>query len=115
VGKRSNQTTRDTIADNLRALLDLREWSEHQLAHKSHVAQKTINNILHRRSACSVETAEALAQAFNLAGWHLLIPGLAKEIGDSPSLQMLVQDWMTASKDGRALIEMIAKRERDTA
>jgi transcriptional regulator with XRE-family HTH domain len=113
MARRPNQNTRETVAANLRDLLDLREWSEHQLAARAKIAQKTINNILNQRSACSVETAEALARAFNLAGWHLLIPGLPAQIAASPVLFTLVQDWLTSSRDGRQLIEMIAKRERD--
>lgn len=66
--------TRRTVATNLRALLDLREWSEHDLAKKSGVAQKTINNILNMRTAATIETAQSLATPFGLTNWHLLIP-----------------------------------------
>jgi transcriptional regulator with XRE-family HTH domain len=114
MARKLNQNTRETIARNLRELLDLREWSEHQLAARSKVAQKTINNVLHQRSACSVETAEAVARAFNLAGWHLLIPGLPSQIMKSPALFTLVQDWLTSSRDGRQLIELVARREHET-
>lgn len=107
-----NTLPREAVAANLRDLMRLRKWSEHELAKRSGVAQKTINNVLNRKSACSIETAEHLARPFNLAGWHLMIPGLPKVLIDSPTLFTLVQDWMTASDEGRDLIERLAKRER---
>jgi transcriptional regulator with XRE-family HTH domain len=108
---RQRNGTRKTIALNLRGLLTKRGWSEHALAKHSGVAQKTINNILAERSACTVETAAALAKAFNLTEWHLLIPNLPDELLNSPSLAKIVQDWIHATPEGRDHIESVAKRE----
>lgn len=103
--------TRKTVSHNLRALLDMRKWSEHDLAKASGIAQKTINNILTGKSACTVDTAGALAKAFNLQAWHLLIPDLPKELVTSPSLGAIVADWISATPEGRDHIEMVARRE----
>lgn len=111
VGKRAANDTRATVAANLRALLTLRDWSEHDLARKSGVSQKAINNILHRRTAASIETTEALAAAFGLKGWHLLIPRLTVELLTSSSLSNLVDDWISATPEGRDIIQRIASRE----
>lgn len=107
----SENNTRAIVAKNLRALLDLRAWSERTLAKQSGVAQKTINNILTSSSACTVETAGALANALGLHAWHLLIPDLPQDLVSSPSLGAIVADWINATPEGREHIEMVAWRE----
>ena len=106
-----NPETMATLAGNLRGLMDLREWSEYDLAKASGVAQKTINNVLNQRSACTVETAELLAQAFNLSGWQLLLPGLPAQVLTTPTLGSLVSNWVRSSTEGRSHISRVADRE----
>jgi hypothetical protein len=104
--------TRLVVADNLRDLLDGCGWSEHQLARRARIAQKTINNVLNRRSACSIETLDALARPFGLAGWHLMIRDLPAAIADAPGKFTLVDDWLASDPDGRNLIALLARRGR---
>lgn len=108
---KKSASTMQTVADNLRGLMVLRQWSEYDLAKASGVAQKTINNILNMRSACTIDTAAALADAFNLSGWQLLLPNLPGQVTASPTLSKLVADWLHASTDGRELISKVAERE----
>lgn len=103
--------TRRTIARNLRALLDMRKWSEHDLAKASGVAQKTINNVLAARSACTVDTVGALARPFGLTSWHMLIEDLPADLTGSPSIRQLVASWISATPEGREHIELVAARE----
>jgi transcriptional regulator with XRE-family HTH domain len=95
----------------VRALLDMREWSEYDLAKASGVAQKTINNILNRRSVCGIETADSLAAAFGLKGWQLLIPDLPDDVLNSPALGKLVEDWAHSSTEGREHVNRVAEKE----
>lgn len=104
-------TTRETLARNLRVLMGMRDWSQVDLAKKSGVSQRMISHVLKQTTGCSVETADALAKPFNLAGWHLLIPNLPDEILRSPTLSKLVQDYLTATDAGRVMIAMVADRE----
>lgn len=108
IGRTDSQ---DTIAHNVRALMDMRKWSEYDLEKASGVAQKTINNVLNKRTFCGIDTADSLAHAFGLQGWHLLIPELPDELLDSPSLAKLVGDWAHASDEGRKHIAHVAEQE----
>lgn len=104
-------STRDTLAKNLRTLMTIRDWTQVQLAEKSGVSQTMISSILAARSGCSVETADALALAFGLTGWHLLMPGLTEDLLKSKAVQKLLESYVSATPDGKALIDAIALRE----
>jgi transcriptional regulator with XRE-family HTH domain len=103
--------TRETLARNLRALMDMREWTQTEMARRSGVSQRMVSHVLSRSTGCSIETADALAKPFGLTGWHLLIPDLPDELLRSPSLQSLVDAFVHASDSGRAMISMVAERE----
>ena len=103
--------TRDVLATNLRALMNVHDMTERQLSQSSGVSQGQINNILNRRSTCSIETAEALAQVFNLTGWHLLLHGLPDELLSSPTIARMVESYMRMNGEGRALLDALVRRE----
>lgn len=73
-------STKEILSSNLRALIDLHEWSERALAEKSKVAQKTINKILNQQSSPTAEITEKLAKAFGLNGWQLMFPDLPTDL-----------------------------------
>jgi transcriptional regulator with XRE-family HTH domain len=105
--------TRHRISDNVAELMRLRGWSEYDLAKASGVSQKAINNIINRRTAANMDTADALAKPFGLDCWVLLIPNLKKHIAESPSLQQLVRHWISSAPAGQALISHVAEREAE--
>lgn len=107
--KRPN--TRETLAKNLRTLMDVRGWNQVELAGKSGVSQTMISSVLNARSSCSIETADALAQAFGLTSWHLLMPGLTEDLLKSKAVQRLLESYVSATPDGKTLIDAIATRE----
>jgi transcriptional regulator with XRE-family HTH domain len=107
----ANQITQERIAKNLRGLLDMREWSEHDLAKASGVSQKTINNVLQRRTYCGIGTTEQLAKAFGLEGWVLMLPKLPKQLQTIPTLAQLVRNWISASESGQGHIAHVAEQE----
>lgn len=111
--KRPN--TRDTLAKNLKMLLQLRGWNQVQLAAKSGVSQRMISSVLAKQSGCSVETADALAQPFGLTGWQLILPNLSEDLVRSGAVASLVDSYMSASPEGRALIDAMALREAKLA
>lgn len=102
---------KEIISGNLRALMDLHEWSERLLAAKSKVSQKTVNKVLNQESAATVETTEKLAKAFGLNGWQLMLPDLPTDLLDSPSLQQLFENYVSSSGAGREYIHRIAAKE----
>lgn len=103
----------ETFVKNLRYLISENNVTQTELAKLSGVAQKTISNILSvdKGQIPSVETAEKLAQAFGLSGWHLLMPNLTTELIASPAIEDLVKNYVRATTDGRRVIETIAQRE----
>ena len=105
--------TKEILSSNLRALIDLHEWSERALAEKSKVAQKTINKILNQESSPTVETTEKLAKAFGLNGWQLMVPNLPTDLLESQSLQVLLENYVSASGAGREYINRVAAKEAE--
>jgi transcriptional regulator with XRE-family HTH domain len=104
-------STREALSKNLRTLMTIRDWTQVQLAEKSGVSQTMISSVLAERSGCSVETADALAHAFGLTGWHLLMPGLTEDLLKSKAVQKLLESYVNASPEGQTLIDAMATRE----
>jgi len=103
--------TRETLARNLRVLMDRAEWSQRDLAAQSKVSQRQISNILSMTTSCSVETAEALAKPFGLQGWHLVLPNLPVDLVQSTSIARLVSAYIAAQGPSRAFMDSLADRE----
>jgi transcriptional regulator with XRE-family HTH domain len=91
--------------------MELMEMSQRDLETKSGVSQRQISNILTQSTSCSIETADALAAAFGLVGWHLLIPDLPNELLRSTSIGKLVTAYVRASDDTRHYMDQVAERE----
>lgn|SRR6185369_16012904 len=108
--KRPN--TRTSLANNLKTLMAIRGWNQVELSRKSGVSQRMISAILSQESGCSVETADALAHTFGLQGWHLIMPNLTEDLLKSKAVQDLFESYVGASKEGRALIDAMALREK---
>jgi transcriptional regulator with XRE-family HTH domain len=69
---------RATLAANIKACLEHLEWSESELARRSGVSQKQVNNIVRERNGCSVEALHELGRALGVPYWLLLIPNLGQ-------------------------------------
>jgi transcriptional regulator with XRE-family HTH domain len=85
--------------------------SQRELATTSGVSQGQLSAILNDKSACSIETAEALARAFDLHGWHLLLHNLPKELVDSPKVGLMVDGYLKLNGEGREFIDAAIRRE----
>jgi transcriptional regulator with XRE-family HTH domain len=107
----NNKPTRESLARNIRYLMKRAEWSESELARRSGVSQKSINNILNLVHSPKLETVDAIAEAFGLTGWHLIMPNLPDDLLTSRTLEGLVRSYVKASDDGRELINRVAERE----
>lgn len=108
--KQSRPLPRETLAQNLQHLMELRDWSAYDLAKESGVGQKTIWNILNQQSAPSIETVDRLAAAFGLNLWHLIMSNLPDDLLQSPSLPRIIERYAHARPDDRRLIEGVAER-----
>jgi transcriptional regulator with XRE-family HTH domain len=106
----NNVGTRDTLARNLRVLMDAKGWTQVQLAQQSGVSQRQVSNILSGATGCSVEHADALARAFGLQGWHLIMPTLPRDITNG-AISTLIERYAASSADGRKAIDRVAELE----
>lgn len=69
-----SEKTRQLLAKNLRAMLVTLQWSENELARRSNVSQKQVNNIAAARTGCGIDALEAIAKAMAIEPWQLLVP-----------------------------------------
>jgi transcriptional regulator with XRE-family HTH domain len=111
--KTGHPELRRTVAANLRALMDKRDWSQMDLQGKCKVSQRHISNMLNQKTSASFETLEAVAHAFGIPGWTLLIDRLPADLLDSQKLPLLVANYRDAGPDGKALLERLADREAE--
>jgi hypothetical protein len=86
------------------------DWSEHDLAKKSGVSQKAINNLLNRTTGCTITTAEKLARPFGLTGWQLMLEDIPADDAFASTLSQLVVKFLHTDKKGRAFILDAAER-----
>lgn len=108
----SKNSTTHTLIDNLNYLKQLHGDSVYAIGKRAKMSPRTVSNILAReQDKVSIEQAEALASAYGLKGWHLLIDSLPRDLIESPSIAKLFGDFVAASAEGRSHINMIAERE----
>ena len=75
-------TVRATLAANVKSCLKHLEWSESELARRSGVSQKQVNNIVRRRNGCGVEALHEIGVALGVPFWLLLVPNLGRTVAD---------------------------------
>jgi len=104
-------TTRDVVIANIRELMIVHDDTTYALAKRSGLAQSSIMNILSGRHKISVENADAIAAAYGLEGWHLLLRDLPNDLRGSPAISRLVNAYIHSKPEGRQYIDSVAERE----
>lgn len=109
--KTTSPGMRRAFARNLRAHLRRIEWSEAELARRSGVSQKHVNNATNARTTSSIEVADALARALKLPAWMLLVEGF-EDIDQAAAMQLseIVAVWLGASDEARRAIGTVSRR-----
>lgn len=79
-----------------------------EVAKKSGVDPKTINNMIHGRFDPRPEKADQVARVFGLDGWQLLIPDLPIDMLKNGKLEQLIANYVSASPEGRDSISQVA-------
>jgi plasmid maintenance system antidote protein VapI len=100
----------EIVSFNLRRLMDAMDWSEHELAKRSKVSQKAINNLLNRTTGCTITTADKLARPFGLTGWQLMLENIPLDAAFSATLTQVVVKLVRTDKKGREFILSAAER-----
>ena len=109
---RMDGKTRAALAANVRTLMAAVGWSQVELSRRSGVAQRTISNLLRPETgSTTVETVTALAGAFGVEPWALLVPGLPPDVAQSPALRILIDNYLHAGPQGRRALDRIGELE----
>lgn len=111
----NKNTTRHTLAGNLKVLMDTKGWTQTQTATKSGVSQRTVSNMLDPDGPSpSLDKVEQIAAAFGLNGWHLIMPNLEEDLLNGSSItSKLLQSLESSSAEGRMHILRVAEREAE--
>ena len=109
-----DKNTKNILARNVRLLMEHREMRQKQLEIKSGVNQKTISNIINpnaTKNGATLENIAAVAKAFNLEAWHLLVPDQPIEVLASKSMEKLVNNYAKVDSGGRKNLDRISENE----
>lgn len=105
-----SEEARQNLARNLDRLMTARGWSAPELEGRSGVSRRQINYMRRGTHGCSYEALGAVAGAFGLEAYQLLLPDLPDDLVDSPSLNRLIEGFANASPATRAYILEVAAR-----
>ena len=105
-------TTRATIARNVRLLRDKAGWSQSKLAKIAKIAQTAVSYIEKPDGKSpTVETLEAIACAFGVPNWTLLIPFENMDPKLLQALDKLVEQYAKLPDDGRTQVQRTSDQE----
>lgn len=104
---------KETLAKNLKMLMDETGIKVSALSKSSGVSVRMILYILKEEKTATIDTANDLAAVFRLDGWSLLMPDLRADLMKNGRLTKLVKNYLTASQQGREYIDHVAEKEAD--
>lgn len=109
------QSTRESLAKNLKYLLDKHELSYRAVSEKTGeaVSPKTVGNMVNAVGGSSIDNVEAVAQVFGLTGWQMILPGLIDDIENNTSIATVYESYFNTDAEGRKHIQRIAEREAE--
>lgn len=103
-----------TLAENLHALMRRHELTQTALAKRAGVSQRTVSNLLDpEKHSPTLESVDAVAAAFGLEGWHLIMPSLMDDLNGETSIAAMVKAYNESSPDGKRHILRVAEREAE--
>lgn len=103
------------LADNVKRLMADRGDSQAALAARAKISQRVVGDLLtygkgHFKNP-TMRTVGAIADAFDVPAWMLLLPGLPLELMKSRRVGKLIENYIDAPEEGRANINRIAESE----
>ena len=105
---------RETLAQNVNELMRRGKLVQRDLAKMSGVSQRTISNICNPDGPSpTLESVDAVAAAFGLDGWHLIMPTLVDDLAGDTTIAALFSAYEHASAEGRRHIVRVAEREAE--
>ena len=73
MASRARPPVRIIFAAVLKELMRQRGWTQRDLSMASGISQRQISNLVKGTQSAALDTAEAIAQAFDMQTWHRLI------------------------------------------
>ena len=106
VNKDNGLMSKAILSTNLSKLMaaHLTLTTQAKVAKEAKVDQKTISRIILKTHSCGVENLEAIAAAFELQSWQLLVPGLDPK---SPPVCEFTQVERDLYKKLRKLVKLL--------
>lgn len=96
---------RHSLAKNVRAMLETLQWSENELARRSAVSQKQINNVTQTRTGCGIDALDAIARAMAVEPWQLLQSDFHRFTDIAARHARVVRTFKDLPEEARAEIE----------
>jgi transcriptional regulator with XRE-family HTH domain len=105
---------RETLARNINALMTRRNMVQHDLARASGVSQRTVSNLCNPDGPSpTLDSVDAVAAAFGLEGWHLIMPTLIDDLSGDTTIAGLFDAYSHATAEGKRHILRVAEREAE--
>lgn len=100
---------RQIVAENIKTLIAANETTAPRVAEKAGIDRKTLNNMLNGRFEPNLSNVDAVAGVFGLSAWQLLRHDLKDSLVQSQIVDQLIEDFYSASAEGREKILGIAE------
>jgi transcriptional regulator with XRE-family HTH domain len=105
---------RRAFGRNLKHFREAREWSQHDLAKRTGVAQTAISYLERSQTkAPTLDTIEAIAKAFGVPAWAMLLGIDSIPVEHIRMLEQVVSCYMRCHDDSREQIARVAEREAE--
>ena len=105
------EAAKAVLSRNVRWLMADRKCTQERLAKRSGASQRTISNVLTQKKTPTLDTVDRLAKAYNVTIWELLSPFLPDDMGTGTKINKLLENYLKADDQGKALILQLAERE----
>lgn len=102
-----DDSLRSLLSTNIQALLEDLQISQNELAKRSNVSQKQINNIVQERTGCGIDALSAIAAVGNIEPWLLLLPEFKHLAHDRMRFARAARNFASMSGDKRVAIEVM--------
>jgi len=103
--------TAATVASNIQWLKEASGDTYRDIEKRCGVGHSIIQRIVTGERSPTIDQAEAIASAYGLEGWHLLLPNLPHDVAQTKTLSSLVESYIKSSQAGRDNISRVAEFE----
>jgi len=103
------------LAENVRRLMAHFGWTQRDVATRAGISQRAVGYLINYKDGQdrhpTTQTVQAIAAAFGVEAWQLILPNLPMELVQSKRFTKLIENYRDAPDTGRAQVERIADGE----